>query len=129
MKNKILSLILCVICAGFLFTACEKPSGEKELPIAEINPNIKSPEGKFFETNNAPAVEGGLVAMGDDYLKIMVEGKEYKFIASDDVIRKIGIFNKDENDLKIKRGTFLMLMYEIKDGEYFATDISIVNSN
>lgn len=128
MKNKIISLIMCVICTLTLLTACNEPE-EKDLPIAEANKNITKPKGSFFETNKKPAVEGGLVALGDNYLKLMVEGKEYKFETSEDVRRKICIFNKDENDLKIKRGTFLMLMYEIKDGNYYATDIEIVNAN
>ena len=130
MIKKIISLILCVLCILTLFTACGKNENNIiDLPIAEPNENIKKPEGMFFETNGKLAAQGGLSVLGDDFLKIMIEGKEYEFGLSDDVIRKIGIFNKDKENLKIKRGTILMLFYEIKDATYFATDIEIITAN
>ena len=131
MKTKFISLLLCVLCATLLFTACKKDKEDTivDLPITEANPDITSPEGKFFESSGKLRAEGGLSALGDGFIRIMVEGEEYEFNMSDEVIRKIGIFNKDENNLQIKRGTILMLTYEIKDGTYFATDIEIITSN
>lgn len=128
MKKKILSLILCCICAVSLFAACGEPK-EIELPIEKYNENITKPQGKFLEIDGKPTAQGGLSAMGKDYIKLMVEGKEYEFKLSDDVIRKVGIFNKDKDNLMIKRGTVLMLTYEVQDETYFATDIEIINAN
>lgn len=128
MKKKILSLTLCCICIVSLFTACGN-SNEIELPITEYNENITKPQGKFLEIDGKPTAQGGLSAMGKDYIKLMVEGKEYEFKLSDDVIRKVGIFNKDKDNLMIKRGTVLMLTYEVQDETYFATDIEIINAN
>lgn len=128
MKKRILSLIFCVLCVFSLFVACND-SKEIELPIAEANENITKPEGTFLTVNGKPTAQGGLSALGENYLKIMIEGKEYEFKASAEVMRKIGIFNKDKNDLKIKRGTFLMLPYEMQGDVYFATDIEIIETN
>ena len=131
MNKKILSIILCVICVFSIFSACGKTEEENlvDLPIAEANPDITNPVGRFYEANGKPYAEGGLSALGDDFLRIMVDGTEYEFKMSDEVKRKIGIFNKDENDLKIKRGTMLGLEYEIEDGKYYAEDIEIINAN
>ncbi len=128
MKKRILSSILCVVCAFSLLVACND-SKEIDLPLAELNENITKPEGKFLEVNGKPTAQGGLSSLGENYLKIMIEGTEYEFKASAEVMRKIGIFNKDENNLKIKIGTFLMLTYEMQGDIYFATDIEIVESN
>lgn len=132
MNKKFLSFLLCIFCVFTLFTACGKNKNDKntvDLPIAESNPQITKPEGTFLEASGDLLAQGGLSALGDDFLKIMIEGKEYEFELSDDVIRKIGIFNKDKENLQIKRGTMLMLTYEIKDATYFATDIEIINAN
>lgn len=128
MKNKVLSLVLCIICITALFTSCGKPK-ETELPIASPNENITKPEGKFYEVNKEPVAEGGLVSLGDDYLTIMIEKKEYKFIMSDDVKKAIAFFNKDKDNLRIKRGTMLVLYYEIQDGNYFAKSLEILEAN
>ena len=65
----------------------------------------------------------------DDFLKLMIEGKEREFVISPDVQRKIDIFNKDEENLQIMRGTMLQLTYEKKDLVFVATDIEIINAN
>jgi len=127
MKRRVLSLILCLVLSLTLFCACGNK--EIELPIAERNENITKPEGEFFEANGEPMVHGGLVSLRKNDLTIIVEGTEYTFIISDDVKKAIEFFNKDKNDLKIKRGTMLGLTYEIKDGEYYATELEIIEAN
>ena len=132
MKKRILSLILCVLCAFSLFGACSKSDSRDliELPIAEINPDITKPKGEFYTANGDELyASGGLSALGNEFVRIMIDGKEYEFEMSDEVIKKIGIFNKDKDDLKIKRGTMITLRYRIDGKKYFAEDIEIVTAN
>lgn len=125
--KKILVLILCVVMSASIFSACGKK--EIDLPIAELNEDITEPMGKFYITNKKPAAEGGLVSLGKDFAVLMIEGKEYTFNLSEEVIRKIGLFNKDKDNLKIKRGTIIKFMYEMQNEEYFATDIELITAN
>jgi len=130
MTKKITSVLLCLICALSLFCACEKKEGNVvPLPVADVNPNITDATGKFFEAGDLLMAQGGLSVMGTDFLKLMIEGKEWEFVISPEVQRKIDIFNKDENNLQIKRGTMLQLTYEKKDLVYVATDIEIISAN
>ncbi len=131
MTKKIISLILCIVFAASLFCSCAKNEGNViDLPVAEYNPNITHPEGEFYvDAHDNKTVIGGLSVMGKGFLKLMVEGKEYEFIISDAVQKKIDIFNKDEKNLKIMRGTMLKLVYETRDLVNTATDIEIIRSN
>ena len=70
-----------------------------------------------------------LTFMGKGFLKIMIEGKEWEFVISDEVQHKIDVFNKDKDNLKIMRGTMLQLKYEKKDLIFIATDIEIIQAN
>ena len=127
MKRKVLALILCLVLSASLFSACINK--EVELPITEKNENITKPEGEFFEANGKPQAMGGLVSLRKNDLTLIIEGNEYTFLMSDDVKRAVEFFNKDENDLKIKKGTILSLTYEIKDGQYFANELEIIEAN
>ena len=130
MTKKIISVLLCLICALSVFCACEKKEGNVvPLPVAEANPNITKPQGMFFEASGQHMAQGGLVVLGTDFLKLMIEGKEREFVISPDVQRKIDIFNKDEENLQIMRGTMLQLTYEKKDLVFVASDIEIINAN
>lgn len=131
MKKRFLAFILCVFCAFSLFIGCDKTEKENlvELPIAEPNPDITKPEGSFYEASGKQYADGGLSALGDDFIRIMIKGEEIEFEISDVVIRKIGIFNNDKNNLKIKRGTILSLQYEIENEKYIAKDIEIIDAN
>ncbi len=130
MTKKIISAILCIILALSLFSACKSDDNTIKLPVAEPNPNITHPEGEFYvDADGNKTAVGGLSAMGTDFLKIMVEGKEQEFIISPEVQRKIDLFNKDKNNLKIMRGTMLKLVYETRDLVNTATDIEIINAN
>jgi len=127
MKNKILLLILCLVLSLSLFSACGNK--EIELPVAEKNEDITKPKGEFFEANGKLVAHGGLVTLKENDLTLIIEGNEYTFLMSEDVVRAIEFFNKDENDLKIKRGTMLGLTYEIKDGNYYAKELEIIEAN
>lgn len=131
MTKKIISLILCIVCAVSVFSACGKKEGNVvSLPVAEYNPHITKPEGAFGEeVGGLLTATGGLSVMGTDFLKIMIEGKEYEFVISPEVQRKIDIFNKDKDNLQIMIGTMLKLYYEKKDLIFTATDIEIINAN
>ncbi len=131
MTKKNLSLILSIILAISLFSACaNKEEGNViSLPIAETNPNISNPKGEFYEIGGELKADGGLSVLGTDFLKIMIDGKEIEFALSPEVIHKIEVFNKDKNNLLIKRGTMLSLTYKKQDLIFIATDIEIINAN
>lgn len=127
MKRKVLALTLCLIFCSTFFCACGNK--EVELPVAEKNENITKPEGEFYEANGKPHAMGGLVTLRKEDLTLIIQGNEYTFIISDDAKKAIEFFNKDENNLKIKKGTILGLTYEIKDGTYYATELEIIEAN
>lgn len=127
MKRKVLSLILCLVLSLTLFCACGNK--EVELPVAEKNENISKPEGEFSEVNGKPHATGGLVSLRKNDLTLIIQGTEYTFLISDDVKEAIDFFNKDKDNLKIKKGTLLGLAYEIKDGQYYANELEIVEAN
>ena len=129
MKNKFLSVALCVVLSVSLLSACDMFNNEVELPVTEKNENIKNLKGEFSEVNGKPQATGGLVTLRKNDLTLIIEGNEYTFLMSDDVKKAVEFFNKDENDLKIKKGTLLSLTYEIKDEEYYATELEIVEAN
>ena len=130
MTKKIFSVILCIVLALSLFVACKGDSNVIDLPVAEPNPNITHPEGEFYvDADGNKTAVGGLAFLGTDFLKIMVEGKEQEFLISPEVQRKIDLFNKDKNNLKIMRGTMLRLVYETKNLVNTATDIEIITAN
>ncbi len=130
MKKRILASILCVLCIVSLFCACgKKESNIEQLPVADFNPEITDPEGSFYEFEGQLKADGGLVALGEDFLKLMIEGKEIEFALSDNAIKQINIFNEDKNNLMIKKGTMLSLTYEIKNLVYVVQDVEILQSN
>lgn len=131
MNKKIIALMLCAICAFSIFGACAKEEGNVvELPVAEVNPAITKPQGQFYELSDGSLVaQGGLSVLGTDFLKLMIEGEEIEFAISPELQRKIDIFNKDKDNLKIMRGTMLNLTYEKRDLIFIATDIEIVTAN
>lgn len=131
MTKKIISLVLCIIFAISVFSACGKEEGNVvKLPVAEFNPNISKPEGAFGEESDGRlTATGGLSVMGIDFLKIMIEGDEYEFVISPEVQRKIDVFNKDKKNPQIMIGTMLKLYYEIKDLIFIAKDIEIITAN
>ena len=136
MTKRIISAILCFVCAFSLFTACKKQEQKKEsnvidLPVAEANPNITNQQGEFIEATNGLYAVGGLAYIGKDYdfLKIMIEGKEWEFALSPEAARQIQVYNKDPENLQIKKGTMLQIKYEKKDLIFIATDIIILQEN
>lgn len=130
MTKKITSVLLCLVFALSLFSGCKKEEGNVvPLPVADANPNISNHDGMFFEAGEDLYAQGGLSVLGTDFLKLMIEGKEREFVISPEVQRKIDIFNKDEENLMIKKGTILQLKYEKKDLVFVATDIEIINAN
>ncbi len=129
MKKRILTVILCFVCVISLFSACRNSDGTIKLPVAEHNPNISQPEGKFYEFEGNLIADGGLVALGDDFLKLMIEGEEIEFALSDKAIEQINIFNKDKNDLSIKKGTMLSLTYKNENLVKVVYEVEIITAN
>ena len=132
MKKRILALILCMVCAVSLFCACGEPKEEGnvvKLPVAEYNPNITHPEGGFSEVDGKLTADGGLVTLGEDFLKLMIKGEEIEFALSDNAMKQINIFNKNKNDLMIKKGTMLSLTYKNENLVKVVYEIEVINAN
>lgn len=131
MKQKIFSFILCVILATSVFSACGKKDGSTvtPLPVATPNPDITHPEGQFYEANGEKKAEGGLSVLGEDFLKIMIDGKEIEFTLSEKAMREISIYNKDKKNPRIMRGTMLLITYTERNLIKIAETIDIVTAN
>ena len=136
MSKRVISVLLSLICVFSLFTACKKEEPKEEsnvvdLPVAEANPNISNQQGRFFEATDGLYAEGGLAYLGKDYdfLKIMIEGKEWEFALSPEAARQIQVYNKDPKNLQIMKGTMLQIKYEKKDLIFTATEIGILQDN
>ncbi len=139
MNKRILATLMCICCITLFFAGCEKkeePQQESKetlnLPVEEINPDIQDHSGMFLEANGKPAAQGGVVSIGKDYdfMKIMIEGKEYEFKLTETSARPLKIWTKDTENPKVKRGTILLFHYEEKDGVFTATEIlSTIEAN
>ena len=131
MKKRILALILCVVCAFSLFSACgEKEEGNTvKLQVADYNPNITHPEGSFYEIDGELKAEGGLVALGEDFLKLMIKGEEIEFALSANAQEQIEIFNKNPLEPWIKKGTMLVLTYKNENLVKVVYEVEVLNAN
>lgn len=130
MKKRILALVLCAVCVFSLFCACKKDGANTvDLPVAEYNPDITHPEGSFYKLGEKLKAEGGLSVLGEDFLKLMIEGKEIEFLLTDNALKQIGYFNQDKKNLRIKKGTMLVLTYTIENLVYVAQEVEILTSN
>lgn len=124
-----------LVCALILtaFSGCAKNSDESKatpLPVATPNPDITNTEGRFYTVNGDELMaEGGLAVLGEDFLKLMIDGKKVEFALSTNAIKQIEWYNKDENDLKIKQGTMLLINYTKKNFTYVAESIELLQAN
>ncbi len=120
---------LCLILSMSFLAGC-KTEKNAPLPVATHNPDIKKPEGQFYETGDGQfKAEGGLVSLGKDSMRVMIEGKEYEFVLSPNAQREISIYNKDEKNLQIMRGTMLLITYTKKDLIWTAETMDILLAN
>lgn len=128
---KILISILCLILCSGCFSACQKDSNSSvtSLPVATPNPNITNTRGEFFESSGKLRATGGLSVLGDNFLKLMIEGAEYEFVLSERAKKEISIFNKDKDNLKIMKGTMLTVTYHKRNLIFVADTIEIVTAN
>lgn len=129
---KILITILCLIFSLGCFTACKKDNEGAtvtNLPVATQNPNITKTKGEFKEIGGKLYATGGLSVLGEDFLKIMIDGKEQEFVLSDDAKEAIAFFNKDEDNLMIMKGTMLTIEYHKRNLVFVADSIEIVTAN
>ncbi len=131
MKNKTSVLISCLLLTTLALSACGTRGSSKvtPLPVATANPNITTPQGQYYEVEGKLKAEGGLAALGEDFLKLMIEGKEVEFALSKRAIDEIAVYNKDKNNLLIKRGTMLLITYTKNDLIYTAESIEILIAN
>ena len=132
MKKNRIALTLCLITLVTCVTACKNDDKNAtiSLPVATANPDITRPEGKFYTVNKDELMaDGGLTALGEDFLKIMVEGKEIEFALSKNAMEEIAIYNKDRKNPQIMRGTMLEIRYTKRNLIYVAESIGIINAN
>ncbi len=134
MKHRIFAAVLSFVMAVSFMTGCGKDkqntsSSVTPLPVATANPDITHPEGQFYTSNGELKAEGGLTVLGSDFLKVMINGQEVEFALSENAKREISIYNKDEKNLRIMRGTMLLITYTERDLIKIADTMDIINSN
>ncbi len=133
MRHNVIASMLCLITLLTCMTACKKNEDKSttiSLPVATANPNITRPEGRFYTVNKDELMaDGGLTALGEDFLKIMVEGEEIEFALSKNAMEEIAVYNKDKKNPQIMRGTMLEIRYTKRNLVYVAESIGIINAN
>lgn len=135
MKHKLAAAVLSFAMAVTLISGCGAKENQNAfssvtpLPVATANPDITHPEGRYYTSNNELKAEGGLTVLGSDFLKIMIDGQEIEFALSENAKREISIYNKDENNPRIMRGTMLLITYTERDLIKIADTMDIINSN
>ena len=131
MKRKLTALLTCLILVCGLFAGC-KNNGESKvtpLPVATPNPEITHPEGRFYEAEGKMKAEGGLKALGSDFMRVMIEGQEVEFALTENAQREISIYNKDPKNPRIMQGTMLLITYTQRDLVKFAETMDIITAN
>ena len=132
MKRKLI-FMLCLVLAMSMFSGCTKNDGfakVTDLPVASANPDISKPQGQLYETADGKLkAEGGLVTLGEDFMRVMIEGEEREFALSPNAQREISIYNQDKKNLRIMRGTMLLITYTKKDLIWTAETIDILLAN
>ena len=132
MKKKIILSILCIVMTASMLCACKGNDGGSsviQLPVATPNPDISHPEGELYVSNGEKKAEGGLTVLGKDFLKIMVAGEELEFALSEKAQHEISIYNKDKKNLRIMRGTMLLITYSERNLVKIAETIDILTAN
>lgn len=134
MKHKTAAVILSIAMTATMVSGCGSNSGEASssvtpLPVATSNPNITHPEGRFYISDGENKAEGGLTTLGSDFLKVMIDGEEIEFALSENARREISVYNEDEDNLQIMRGTMLLITYTERDLIKIAETMDIINAN
>lgn len=133
MKQILTTTILCIVFVTTLLSGCGKDTDNTStvtpLPVADANPEITNPQGSFYTSNGELKAEGGLVTLGSDFMRIMVEGNEVEFALSERAQKEISIYNKDEKNLQIMQGTMLLVTYTERDLIKIAETIDILIAN
>lgn len=131
--RKFISFTIIIVIIQTVLIGCakntEQPSSSPTPTLsATISPKITHPEGRVIESN-PPGVEGMVTELTDKNIKVKVLDEIWSFSLSENAVREIGIFNKDENNKRIVSGTFVIVNYEEKDTEKVAQKIEILISN
>ncbi len=130
MKRTFTITLSFIFILSLLLTACGKnDNGVVKLPVAPANPNITHPAGEFYEVDGELRAQGGLSVLGEDFLKIMIDGKAIEFKLSQNARKQIEYYNKDKKKPQIMIGTMLLIDYENKDLIKIAESIEIVTAN
>ena len=134
MNRKLVAAIVSLVMAVCVMSACGQDdqnasSTVTPLPVATANPDITHPEGRYYTSNGELKAEGGLTVLGNDFLKIMIDGEEIEFALSENAMREISIYNQDENNPRIMQGTMLLITYTERDLIKIAETMDIITSN
>lgn len=132
MKKRILAVCICFVLSLSLFTGCKKEQTESKvtpLPVATPNPAITHPEGEYYELQGEKKAVGGLKTLGNDFMKVMIEGQEVEFALTEKAQWEISIYNEDPKNPRIMRGTMLLITYTERDLVKYAETMEIVEAN
>ncbi len=132
MKRRMLAICMCALLSVSVFAGCKKNEGSSKitpLPVATPNPNITRPQGQYYEVKGELKAEGGLKALGKDFMKVMIEGEEVEFALTEKAQWEISVYNKDPKNPRIMQGTMLLITYTERDLVKFAETMDILESN
>lgn len=131
-KYKAIAICMCLMMFSVCFTACKKDENSSnvvKLPIATANPDITNPQGQYYKVGDELKAEGGLKALGEDFMRVMIEGEEVEFALTENAMREISLYNKDPKNPRICQGTMLLITYTERDLVKFAETMDILTAN
>ncbi len=122
---KKIALLLCtIITASVVFSGCGSIGGPKATP----NPEISNLAGQVLP-GKEPGVQGTIKSLDDEKMKVLVDGEKYTFILGEKGKSELALFNKDPENPRIMKGSFVNVYYEEVDGDKMVNSIEIVESN
>ena len=76
-----------------------------------------------------PGVQGAVTSLTDKKIKVEVGDETYTFVLGEKGKSDLAFFNKDPENPRIMKGTFVNVYYEETDGDKMVKSIEIVESN
>ena len=122
---KKIALFLCtIITASVVFGGCGISGGPKATP----NPEISNLEGQVLPGKEL-GVQGTIKSLDDEKMKVLVGGEKYTFILGEKGKSELALFNKDPENPRVMKGTFVNVYYEEDGDKKVVKSIEIVESN
>lgn len=94
-----------------------------------VNPKLTHTEGSSYTENDRLVAEGYCTALSDNEVAVRVANEIWSFKMSESATKELAIWNKDSENPRISVNTYIKVFYEEKDGEKFAQNFEIVQSN